>query len=413
MMTWNSIRIITLSIICFSLFGCTTDNIILHGDIKGLVSSASTGSPIISATLVLNPSQDVFITEFDGKYLFRNIVPGNYDVTVSKSGYKTISSFIKVDPSSTEELDFQLEVAPKTEFSTKLLDFGPETAILYFTIKNIGPGNLPYLITTSKDWLTVKPSSGEATNEADTIIVTIDKSALSREIYKEAVKIISIVGSEIVKDTINVLLNGAMDLGMNYYYKVAMIGSQIWLAENLKIGTFIGSNTIPKNNNIVEVQYYANISNYFNMYGGLYQWDEMMQYKPSDNRVTGKTQGICPVGWHIPTKQEWIALIDYMGGSDVAGIGLKETGTTNWGGETGATNSSGFTALPGGCGDPTKPLNFGELMLFWGFWWSSTEVEDYISRAYRVQMSCWDNKVTVESDWGKYWAASVRCIKDK
>ena len=74
----------------------------------------------------------------------------------------------------------------------------------------------------------------------------------------------------------------------------------------------------------------------------------MMQYV-----TTGGAKGICPTGWHLPTDAEWTTLTDYLGGVDVAGgrmksIGAIEAGTGLWVTPTGATNESGFTALPGG-----------------------------------------------------------------
>ncbi|NQV01160.1 MAG: hypothetical protein HQ542_00810, partial [Bacteroidia bacterium] len=105
----------------------------------------------------------------------------------------------------------------------------------------------------------------------------------------------------------------------------------------------------------IEKYCYRNSTTNCITYGGLYQWNEMMQYVTTEG-----TQGICPTGWHLPTDAEWCTLENYvdtgtvtcnstgMRGTD-AGGNLKETGTTHWQSpNTGATNSSGFTALPGG-----------------------------------------------------------------
>src|ERR1035437_4836347 len=89
------------------------------------------------------------------------------------------------------------------------------------------------------------------------------------------------------------------------------------------------------------------------------------------NYYTVNTGKICPAGWHVPTDTEWSTLLKYLGGEGVAGGKLKETGLTQWlSPNTGATNESGFTALPGGF------LFFDgtfKYVCYCGVWWSSTE----------------------------------------
>jgi len=91
----------------------------------------------------------------------------------------------------------------------------------------------------------------------------------------------------------------------------------------------------------------------------LYNW-----YAVADSR------NIAPTGWHVPTDAEWTILTDFLGGMEVAGGKLKETGTAHWLTlNTGATNSSGFTALPGGYLYFSGAFeNIGHI----GYWWSST-----------------------------------------
>ena len=121
------------------------------------------------------------------------------------------------------------------------------------------------------------------------------------------------------------------------------------MAENLNIGTTISGATDMANNSIIEK--YCNENNTANCdtYGGLYQWNEMMEYS-----TTPGVQGICPTGWHLPTDAEWTVLTSYLGGESIAGGKMKTTGTIEAGTglwyapNNGATNSSGFSALPGG-----------------------------------------------------------------
>lgn len=127
-------------------------------------------------------------------------------------------------------------------------------------------------------------------------------------------------------------------------YSTVQVGNQCWMAENLNAGTQIDSLTGPSNNGIIEKYCYRDSTSNCEIYGGMYAWDEMMQYSTSAG-----AQGICPSGWHLPEYWEWDTLINYLGGNNVAGGAVKETGTTHWTSPNyGATNSSGFTALPGG-----------------------------------------------------------------
>jgi len=122
-------------------------------------------------------------------------------------------------------------------------------------------------------------------------------------------------------------------------YTTVEIGTQCWMAENLNIGTEINEVNNQTDNGTIEKYCYDCAT-----YGGLYQWNEMMQYV-----TAGSTQGICPDGWHLPSDGELTTLTSFLGGISIAGGKMKETGVIHWESpNTGATNSSGFTALPGG-----------------------------------------------------------------
>lgn len=134
----------------------------------------------------------------------------------------------------------------------------------------------------------------------------------------------------------------------NNIYKTIKIGTQTWMAENLRTtkylnGDLIGTTTpasldVSRQDTPKYQWAYNGNENYVRTYGRLYTW-----YTATDNRK------ICPSGWHLPTYDEWWVLIDFYGGGCVAGGPLKEVGTSHWQTpNTDATNSSGFTALPGG-----------------------------------------------------------------
>jgi len=114
-------------------------------------------------------------------------------------------------------------------------------------------------------------------------------------------------------------------------YHSVQIGSQCWLKENLSVGKQIGGIQYATNNGIIEKYCYNNDPANCNTYGGLYRWDEAMQYTTIEG-----TRGICPMGWHIPTEAEFQRLINTVGGDDDA---LKAVGQAT------GTNTSGFSGL--------------------------------------------------------------------
>jgi uncharacterized protein (TIGR02145 family) len=191
-------------------------------------------------------------------------------------------------------------------------------------------------------------------------------------------------------------------------YKTVKIGSQIWMAENLKVTHYRNGEDIP---NVAEgaawldlskgayCNYSDNVANVAT-YGRLYNW-----YAVVDCR------SIAPIGWHVPTDIEWQMLIDYLGGEAVAGGKMKEAGTTRWWGaiipDTGATNESGFTALPGGCrGNEGYFKNLGDSAAFW----ASTESNRCC--AWNRFLSSDHPRVNRYHGYYKEAGFSVRCVKD-
>ena len=185
-------------------------------------------------------------------------------------------------------------------------------------------------------------------------------------------------------------------------YNTVQIGEQCWLKENLNVGTMIQGFEEMTNNDTIEKYCYNNDPTNCASYGGLYQWDEMMQYTTLEG-----AQGICPEGWHIPTYGEWDMLIDFLGGDGIAGGKMKEAGTLHWSTpNTGATNESGFTALPGGLLDEVN--GFHAMGTYCNLWSSYEFTGSYagLRRIYTGGTSCYTSSGT------KIFPASVRCIKD-
>ena len=191
------------------------------------------------------------------------------------------------------------------------------------------------------------------------------------------------------------------DADGNVYHTVT-IGTQVWMVENLKTTKYRNGDPIPivSNNSLwnglttgAYCDYDTDPNNSVT-YGKLYNW-----YAATDSR------NIAPAGWHLPTDAEWTTLENYLGGKTIAGGKRKETGATHsQSPNTGATNETGFKALPGG----TRMLN-GVYSLdgFDGWWWSST-----ISTAANAwgRTIPYDNIKIDRNDYYKKVGLSVRCI---
>jgi uncharacterized protein (TIGR02145 family) len=188
-------------------------------------------------------------------------------------------------------------------------------------------------------------------------------------------------------------------------YKTVTIGTQVWMAENLRTTRFNDGTAIPL---ITENKgwtamfspayfWYGNSEKGIKCtYGALYNW-----YAVS-------TDKLCPAGWHVPDNKEWKALIKNLkGGARAAGVQLKETGTEHWQGPNkGATNSSGFTALPGGYREGNG--NFHDLGRYGG-WWSKTEAS--ANKAdYRGLLN--DSRASGYGTSYKASGFSVRCVRN-
>lgn len=198
-------------------------------------------------------------------------------------------------------------------------------------------------------------------------------------------------------------------------YGTVTIGTQTWMASNLKTTkyndgtdiTYVTDNSTWGGRTQGAYCWYNNdASTYKATYGALYNWYAV------DNNASTKVasnggKNICPVGWHVPTDAEWTTLTDYLGGLSVAGDKLKETGTTHWISNTAATNSSGFTALPGG---NRKYDGWGYVSLGTsGRWWCSNP-SGTDSAIFRYMTNSGSN--VPNSPGIRSFGNSVRCVKD-
>ena len=196
------------------------------------------------------------------------------------------------------------------------------------------------------------------------------------------------------------------DIDGNIYHTVT-IGTQVWMVENLKTTKYNDGVSIPlvtedsawENISTPGYSWYCNNANaYKNKYGALYNWFAVN---------TGK---LAPDGWHIPTDSEWKILIDYLGeqaGGKMKSTGTVESGTGDWyAPNNGATNESGFSAVPGGIRGSDGASTYIHII---GHWWSSSEQS--LNKAWFLWLK-YDDSRALRYPTNKSFAFSVRCVKD-
>lgn len=205
---------------------------------------------------------------------------------------------------------------------------------------------------------------------------------------------------------------GTMTDQQGNVYKTIVIGTQEWMAENLKTSIYRNGNAIANVTDDTQWSglttgafcYYNNDSQYDCPYGKLYNW-----YAVADTRY------VCPMGWHVPTDAEWSVLINYLdpdadGGDNtfnVAGGKLKSTGLEYWfAPNLDATNEEGFSGLPAGNRYPNS--NFYDLGDY-GVWWSSTE--NSTINAWNRTLG-YNNGNVFRNYYTKDYGFSVRCLRD-
>ncbi len=190
-------------------------------------------------------------------------------------------------------------------------------------------------------------------------------------------------------------------------YNTVTIGSQVWMAENLKTTRYKDGTAIPnvtdntawRNSTTSAYCWYDNDINNKELYGALYNWYAV------------NTEKLCPKGWHVPSESDWNELIVFLGGEAVAGGKLKTIGTLEDGDglwyepNVDATNESGFSAYPGGLrSNAFYDINYG------GVWWASTE--NSTNQPYYIFINNYDGTVGDSYDASITSGNSVRCLRD-
>jgi uncharacterized protein (TIGR02145 family) len=203
------------------------------------------------------------------------------------------------------------------------------------------------------------------------------------------------------------LIYGTMTDTDGNSYKTIVIGSHTWMAENLRTVSFRNGDSIPEVTSNTEWKSltsaafcnYENTTNRDDIAttGRLYNW-----FAVSDSR------NLAPEGWHVATDADWLELTSFLGNEEIAGGKLKETTMLHWlNPNTGASNQSGFTALPGGRREYTDGsfINKGTD----GFWWTGSAYNPDYSWYRYLHFDVTD---CYRANFHKQYGFSVRCVKD-
>jgi uncharacterized protein (TIGR02145 family) len=197
------------------------------------------------------------------------------------------------------------------------------------------------------------------------------------------------------------------------------IGTQNWTTKNLDVAIYSDGTLIPE---VQDPQQWASLTTGAwcyqdntkangTTYGKLYNWYAVAGiWNEASKTDTTQRKKLAPTGYHIPSDAEWTTLTTYLGGGSVAGGKMKEAGTTNWlSTNIEATNSSGFTGLPGGFRSSDGTFGSSDFIGYEGFWWSSSEAST---------TNAWNRNLIHISGYAyryskvKTYGFSVRCLRD-
>jgi uncharacterized protein (TIGR02145 family) len=283
----------------------------------------------------------------------------------------------------------------------------------------VNPNNKTVTVTFEYDTITAYAHSVNATpviisGKTNTTVTASLTGLIPGVTYHYRLKVVSptetVTGVDISFTTTNpnkstILFNPGLSYGSvtdidNNFYKTIAIGSQTWMAENLKTtryndGTgleYVPIDKIWADSVLAGYCWYNNDSV---VYGAIYNWTAI------------SSGNLCPSGWHVPTDDDWSTLITTIGGDSLAATKLMESGNGHWQTpNTSLINESGFTALPGGYRNYSGA--FGNIKRY-GYWWSSTESSSV--NAY-CRVIYYGFKYMTRTNGSKKSGISIRCVKD-
>ncbi len=183
-------------------------------------------------------------------------------------------------------------------------------------------------------------------------------------------------------------------------YRTVKIGNQCWMAENLNVGQAVNFTSGQSDNGVIEKYVYNNDAQNGSVYGGLYTWNEAMNYS-----IVKGSQGICPEGWHVPTDQEWQEMEMALGMTQSEALKANTWRGTDQGTQLGPGGGSGYDALYSGRSVP-------------GFGFTALETFEYIWTSNESGINAWRRCLDISSpkvgrydSFPKTYGMSVRCVR--
>ncbi len=362
-------------------------NVVLqNGNLEGYVYQINTTNTI--SGVLVEAGEKSYTTGSDGYYRIDDISSGTVTVKATKSDYEVYQQTVNITANQTEGHNIYMKIL-STNISGNVLDKDTKEPIS--NVKITVGGQVDYTDTNGHYQLSNVPQGLQTIIGKKKNYVTFKGEVLlssSNKVFDIALQ----KNYSPCPGTETVTYGGQT-------YNTVQIGDQCWFKENLNIGTMIESNAggyLQTDNGVIEKYCYYNDENNCTKYGGLYEWTEAMQYITTEG-----TQGICPNGWHIPTRAEFKTLESYVNDEAVKLIDAGE----NMSGYI-PTNETGFSALIAGWRWVDGYFyDLGQRTYFW----SSTEYDN--NYAYYMRLLYNYSDVYMYNDNGLL-GFSVRCLKD-
>lgn len=368
---------------------------------------------------------------------FSGITSGNYHLIAFHRNHLSLMSANPVSVPMTVSYDFSdtINFPPYGGGSNSLIEL--ETGVFGMiagdinkdgTIKYSGPENdrslvLQYIVNKSGSnsiTITVSGYRDEDLNMDGIIRYSgpdNDPSLIVQDI-------VGMTGSTSITGTYNTIAPGPYVCGDTIYdrrdgnkYGTTKIAAQCWLSQNL---AYLPSVNPSSSGSESSPRYYvygyqggdvsdAKATSNYHGYGVLYNWPAALAGSNSSNNNPSDVQGVCPHGWHLPSDAEWTQLTDYLGGNSVAGGDLKESGIAHWKApNNGATNSSGFRALPGGYRYWSTGVFSGLTTI--AYFWTSFQSGSVFAYGRHISYS---TTLVSRIPYRLSDGFSVRCLKDQ
>jgi len=322
------------------------------------------------------------------------------DLTQLTLGSKNIGNFIPVTQTAYKRPEgYIIQLSSDTITITMLL---PELKPGDYSITNVDQ-------TNGEAYLNIDFSSSSFSAASGSVSVTDTGSNSISGVYSvssttsESGDQLKISNGKFTKVLITSMSYGSVEDYEHNQYKTIIIGSQTWMAENLR------SRIYSDGDSIKEVFNYGGNESLKNIYGLYYFWNSATR-----NTKIEMTQGACPVGWHLPSNAEWIELLNIMGGESVAGGKLKSMVSWNFR-NAGADNYSGFSALGAGMHYPLVEYpDLSERMGMQSFFWSSSfdTTKNGLSSAWSVALFNTARSALRSPYMRTDLGFSVRCLKN-